>query len=86
VFINVAQEGGNTPAIRERWLKAIEDDGLVWTNILNDEGKDECDVVLRYNISAFPTKVLIDPQGKLVAIWIGSGPEAEEKLKEIFGV
>ncbi|MDR0438584.1 MAG: AhpC/TSA family protein [Bacteroidales bacterium] len=86
VFINIAFEGGNSEAVRERWLKAIADDGLVWTNILNDEGKDECDVISLYNISAFPTKILIDPQGKFVATWVGSTPEAEEKLKEIFGL
>jgi thiol-disulfide isomerase/thioredoxin len=85
VFINVAQEGGNTPEIREKWLQAIEDDGLVWTQILNDEDRDKYDVVRLYNISAFPSKVLIDPQGKIVTTWIGSRPETEEKLREIFG-
>ena len=83
-FLNVAQEGGRDP--RPGWLKAIENDGLIWTQILNDEGKEECDVVALFNISAFPTKILIDPQGNIVAKWLGDVPEVDEKLVELFGV
>lgn len=83
-FLNVAQEGNSDP--RPGWLKAIEEDGLVWTQILNDEGKGECDVVTLFSISAFPSKILIDPQGVIVAKWIGDTPEVDEKLLEIFGV
>ena len=82
-FINIAQEGGSDA--RPKWLQAIEDDGLTWTQILNDEGMEECDVVTLYGIQAFPTKVLIDPQGVLVATWIGDTPEVDAKLLEIFG-
>jgi thiol-disulfide isomerase/thioredoxin len=83
VFINIAQE--NTLNARDKWLKAIEEDGLVWTQILNDEDKDKCDIVSIFNIQAFPTKVLIDPKGNIVDTWIGESPKFEEKLKEIFG-
>ncbi|MCL2562185.1 MAG: TlpA family protein disulfide reductase [Rikenellaceae bacterium] len=83
-FISIAQEGGNDP--RPKWLNAIITDGLVWTQILNDEGRDEYDVISLYSIRAFPTKVLIDPQGKIVSTWIGDSPETDEKLREIFGV
>lgn len=82
-FINIAQEGGNDA--REKWLKAIEEDGLTWTQILNDEGQEECDVVSLYAINAFPTKVLIDPQGLIVEKWIGDSPAVDAKLEEIFG-
>jgi len=83
VFINVAQEG-NLRA-RDKWLKAIEDDGLVWTQILNDEDIDDCNMVNLFSIQAFPSKVLIDPQGNIIKTWIGDSPEVDAKLKEIYG-
>jgi thiol-disulfide isomerase/thioredoxin len=46
------------------WIKAIKVDGLPWTQILNDEG--QLNVVDLYGVKAFPTKVLIDPQGNVV--------------------
>ena len=82
-FINIANEGGKDA--RAKWLRAIEDDGLVWTQILNTEGIDECNVLTLYNIESYPTKILIDPQGKIAAKWIGSTREMDEKLIEVFG-
>lgn len=81
-FINVAQESG--VKARDKWLKAIEEDKLTWTQILNDEGQEECNVVRLYSITAFPTKILIDPEGKIVGRYQGNSKELDEKLKEIF--
>ena len=81
-FINIAQENG--PKFRTNWLKAIEEDKLTWTQILNDEGQEVCDVVSLYSITAFPTKILIDPEGKIVGRYQGDSKELDEKLKEIF--
>lgn len=82
-FLNVAQEGNIRN--KDKWLKAIEDDGLVWTQILNDLDIDKCDMVKLFSIQAFPSKVLIDKEGKIIATWIGDTPEVDAKLKEIFG-
>lgn len=90
-FISVAQEGGTinggakVAEVTPKWLKGIADDGLVWTQILNDEGQNEYDLVKLYNITAFPSKILIDPQGKIVAKWLGYSHGLPEKLGEIFG-
>jgi thiol-disulfide isomerase/thioredoxin len=46
------------------WIKAIKVDGLPWTQILNDEG--QLNVVDLYGVKAFPTKVLIGPDGNVV--------------------
>ena len=87
VFIHIAQENSrNAEENRANWLRAIEEDGLTWTQILNNEGREEYDVVRLYNIPGFPTKILIAPDGKIVAVWVGASPDLEEKLKEIFGV
>lgn len=83
VVINVATENGSKA--REIWLQAIEEDGMTWTQILNNEGKNKCDVVKDYAITAFPTKVLIDGDGKIVVRAVGESEPIDAKLKEVFG-
>ncbi|TCC98519.1 TlpA disulfide reductase family protein [Pedobacter hiemivivus] len=68
VVIGVAEERTTNKAA---WLKAIKDDGLPWTQIMNEEGKEKSDVVTLYGIKAFPTKILLDKEGKI--IWRSSG-------------
>lgn len=82
-FINVASESGQKA--REEWLKVIDEDRLTWTQILNNEGQEECDMVRSFSVKAFPTKILIDPQGKIVERYVGGGQGIDTKLKEIFG-
>lgn len=81
-IINVASEGKN--ANRQKWLDAIKKDGLVWTNILNDEDVKACNMVALYNISGFPTKVLINPEGKIQYIGVGSKTDIDQVLEKAF--
>lgn len=80
-FINVADEG---TLDKTKWLKAIEEDRLTWIQILNDEGKAECNMVKEFNITAFPTKILIDPKGVIIGIYVGDGDEIDNDLIKIF--
>lgn len=67
------------------WKNAVEKDGLTWTNVLNNEPSMKQDVVQMYSIEAYPTQILLDKEGKIVARWVGSGNKGlDEKLKEIF--
>ena len=83
VVINIASENGANA--RETWLQAIEEDGMTWTQILNNEGRENCDVVKEYAITAFPTKVLIGPDGKILVRAVGESEPIDQKLQEIFG-
>ena len=68
---------------RKDWLKAIETDGLPWTQVSDLKGwKNEAGVL--YGIRSIPSNFLIDPQGKIIARNL-RGKQVEEKLKEIFG-
>jgi thiol-disulfide isomerase/thioredoxin len=69
VIIGIAEERTQD---KSAWLKAIQTDGLPWTQIMNDEGKEQSDVVKLYGIQGFPTKILIDPEGKIVARLTGT--------------
>jgi peroxiredoxin/flagellar biosynthesis regulator FlaF len=83
VFINIAQENTKANGWREKWVAAIEKDGLVWTNIADDEFPAEGSVIAAYQIAAYPTKVIVDPHGNIAGIYPGGNVDA--KLKEIFG-
>lgn len=51
---------------REDWLKAIETDGLTWTQVSDLKGwKNQ--VAQNYAVSAIPTNYLLDPSGKILA-------------------
>ncbi len=67
------------------WKKAIEKDGLPWTQVINNETDSKVDLIKLYGIDAFPTKVLLDTKGNIVARWVGSnGNELDLKLKDLF--
>lgn len=83
VVINIASENGKDA--REIWMKAVKEDRMTWTQILNNEGQEACDVVKEYGITAFPTKMLIDPEGKIVVRAVGDSEPIDEKLREVYG-
>ncbi len=83
VVINIASEHGKDA--RDIWQKAVKEDGMTWTQILNNEGQEQCDVVKEYGITAFPTKVLIDPDGKIVVRAVGESEPIDAKLREVYG-
>jgi thiol-disulfide isomerase/thioredoxin len=82
-FIGIAQE--NTDDGKD-WLEALKKDGLIWPQILNNAGIDKVNVVSLYNITAFPTKILIGPDGKIAGRYTGTElDDLDTKLAEIFG-
>ena len=63
---------------RERWLKAIADDHLVWTQVWDQEGTKR-EVERLYGYPGTPMNMLIDPGGKIVAANL-QGPELHAAL------
>lgn len=85
-IIGIASEKVSGQAQAEKvWKAAVEKDGLNWTNVLNNEVAMKQDVVEMYSIEGYPTQILLDQQGKIIARWLGAaGAELDEKLKTIF--
>ena len=50
---------------KKRWLNAIEEDQLPWTNLSNLKGWDK--VSKQYGVKAVPQNFLIDPNGIIIA-------------------
>jgi len=67
---------------KQAWFKAIETDGLTWTNVSDLKGWNNQAAQL-YGVRAVPTNYLIDPKGKIVAKNL-RGEELNKKLAELF--
>jgi len=65
----------------QTWLKAISKYDLKWTNLIaeNDEVRD------KYGVEGFPTKIIIDNEGKIVLKTTGESDEFYLKMDELFG-
>jgi peroxiredoxin len=67
---------------KEPWLKAIETDGLTWTQLSDLQGWKNA-VAVQYGIAAVPQNFLVDPQGKVIAKNL-RGEELQTKLSQLF--
>lgn len=63
------------------WEKFIKEEGLEWTQLLNDVENN--DLASKYNIRDFPTKVIIDKESRIVEIFKGETSAFYEKLDEL---
>jgi peroxiredoxin len=52
---------------REKWLRAIAEDQLPWTQVADLRGPQN-EAAQRYNIQGIPQNFLLDPTGKIVAV------------------
>ncbi|UKJ06779.1 TlpA disulfide reductase family protein [Solitalea lacus] len=85
-IVGIAHEQGNDlPASRASWQKAINEDGINWIQVLNNEDMEKFNAVKAYGVTAFPTKLLLDKEGKIIARSVGESADFDKKLKEIFG-
>ena len=71
---------GDSPS---SWKKAVEENALPWKNVINDE-KGGTDVSSIYAVNGYPTKVVIDPKGKIVKFVTGESEEFYEFLDSLF--
>lgn len=48
------------------WKKAVKEDGIDWVHVLNNDRTDGVDITGSYGITGFPTRILLDKDGKIV--------------------
>jgi len=59
------------------WTNAVSEDGLTWLQVLNNENAAKFDAVKEYNVTAFPTKILLDKDGNVIGRYVGNGSGGE---------
>ncbi len=52
---------------KEKWAQAIADDGLTWSHVSDLKGWSSA-AAITYSIRSIPSNVLIDPDGKVIAL------------------
>lgn len=68
---------------KKMWLNAIEEDNIPWVHVLNDEGNGAPDIAEAYDIKGYPTKILLDQEGKVCMRVIGNlNQELDSYLKQ----
>lgn len=68
---------------REDWLKAIQEDGLIWTQV-SDLKFWQSEAAKTYSITGIPFSVLLDPEGRIIAKNL-RGAALHKKLEEVLG-
>jgi thiol-disulfide isomerase/thioredoxin len=65
-----------------KWKEAVEKYKLPWLHLINGTVLD-ANISIMYAIEAYPTKIIIDKDKKILAIYIGEKNEFYEKLDEL---
>lgn len=52
---------------KDKWLKAMEDDGMPWLSIWNDKENTKIDLNTLFGFQQIPFIILVDQSGKIVA-------------------
>lgn len=82
-IVGIAQEKSANLEDRLLWTKAIEEDGLPWIQVLDNENRAKFDAVSQYGVTAFPTKILLDQEGNIIGRYTGNGNGGEGFSKKI---
>lgn len=65
----------------DAWRKGVERWELPWINVYNPDGPNS--VTELYGVSGYPTKAIIDPEGRVADIIVGEDPAFYTKLAEL---
>lgn len=66
----------------EKWRAALEEQQMPWLQAINGEGSN--DVSTLYALQGYPTKIVIDAEGKIAKIVVGEDPDFYTYLDEQF--
>lgn len=66
----------------EAWKNGLVKYELPWVNVYNPETST---LLEQYAVQGFPTKAIINPEGKIANMTVGHDPAFFEKLKELMG-
>ena len=67
----------------DKWKAAVKDHELPWKQVRCPDDQFQS-LVEKYNIQGFPTKVIVDPKGKLVKVVVGEDPSFYTFLNQLF--
>ena len=66
----------------KKWKAGVKELDLPWKHVYNPKGSSA--ILEKYEIQGFPTKILVDPEGKIVKTVVGEDPNFYKFLDELF--
>ena len=75
VVIGIAQDN------EKSWREYLDRSEWDWKQILSGSGDQN--FVLKYNVQGFPTKILIDPEGKILKRSVGEDPQFYKEVEQL---
>ena len=67
----------------EKWKDAVKEHELPWKQVRCPDDQFRS-LVEKYSIEGFPTKVIVDPKGKIVKVIVGEDPSFYTFLDQLF--
>jgi len=71
---------------RSGWERMVEKHQLPWPNVFPVNENFQNKALELYNVTSFPTKIIIDPEGAIVGIYVGSQEGFYKQLDNILGI
>ncbi|MBK8492644.1 MAG: TlpA family protein disulfide reductase [Saprospirales bacterium] len=68
---------------KQRWVEAIQKDGLPWPYHVSDLKKWECAPAQLYGVNSIPRTFLIDREGKIAAVNLRGAAEIEQEILKV---
>lgn len=65
----------------EKWRAGVKKHDLPWVNLYNGFNDE---LTNKYAVPGYPTKILIDPDGKIIQVFVGESEDLYLKLDELF--
>ena len=65
----------------EKWKAAVANYDMPWKHVYNPKGSR---LAQQYDIQGYPTKIIIDPQGRVDKVVVGEDPAFYKYLDELF--
>lgn len=86
-IVGIAQEHGKTfEQSSTSWKKAVDELGIHWINVLNNENNEELDIVKLYRVTGYPTKILVDEHGEIILrVTASATDDIDVALKKVYG-
>ena len=66
---------------KDRWLKCLKQRQMNWTNLFQEETEK---VAYHYGVDGYPTKIILDKEGTIIAVFEGESQEFYDQLDELF--
>ena len=75
--------GVNSGDTKKRLVDFTRKNGYTWQQVLSKRDDSSDNFVSKYNVTAFPTKFILDPEGKILKKFVGDGEESLQYIENL---